>query len=145
MKVVLQRVTTASVAVDKEIVGEIGPGLLAFVGIGHQDTELVVEWMADKTIALRVFEDDAGKMNRSLAEIHGSVLAVSQFTLYGDCRKGRRPSFVDAAQPEHANRLYEYYVQRLRSADVSVKTGVFAANMQVALVNDGPVTMILEK
>uniref|UniRef100_UPI0011CBAE84 D-aminoacyl-tRNA deacylase n=1 Tax=Stieleria maiorica TaxID=2795974 RepID=UPI0011CBAE84 len=145
MKVVLQRVSEASVSVAGEVVGEIGTGFLALVGIGHGDDETVVRWMAEKTAVLRVFEDEAGKMNRSVIDVGGSVLAVSQFTLYGDCRKGRRPAFTDAAPPEVAERLYELYVEELKGQGIGVETGVFAADMKVALVNDGPVTMLLQR
>ena len=145
LKVVLQRVNQASVSVGGQIVGQIGNGFLALVGIGHGDDPTVVQWMAEKTFVLRVFEDEAGKMNRSLADVGGGVLAVSQFTLYGDCRKGRRPAFTDAADPAIAEHLYQLYVDKLRAFGIPVETGVFAADMQVALVNDGPVTMLLEK
>ncbi|QEF96732.1 D-tyrosyl-tRNA(Tyr) deacylase [Stieleria maiorica] len=145
LKVVLQRVSEASVSVAGEVVGEIGTGFLALVGIGHGDDETVVRWMAEKTAVLRVFEDEAGKMNRSVIDVGGSVLAVSQFTLYGDCRKGRRPAFTDAAPPEVAERLYELYVEELKGQGIGVETGVFAADMKVALVNDGPVTMLLQR
>ncbi|WP_235908575.1 D-aminoacyl-tRNA deacylase [Roseiconus nitratireducens] len=142
---VLQRVAQASVSVQGEVIAEIQRGFLALVGIGQEDDPSAVDWMAAKTAVLRVFEDDAGKMNRSIQDIGGSVLAVSQFTLYGDCRKGRRPAFTAAAAPETANRLYQHYVQRLRDHDLHVETGIFAADMQVALINDGPVTMLLER
>jgi D-tyrosyl-tRNA(Tyr) deacylase len=145
LKVVLQRVSQASVMVDGRPVGTIGNGFLALVGIGHGDDDSVVRWMAEKTSVLRVFEDDAGKMNRSVMDVGGSVLAVSQFTLYGDCRKGRRPAFTDAADPPVAKALYELYVDSLRGQGIVVETGVFAADMKVSLVNDGPVTMLLER
>ncbi|MEO1617155.1 MAG: D-aminoacyl-tRNA deacylase [Planctomycetota bacterium] len=145
MKVVLQRVTEASVRVDGETVGEIGAGFLALVGIGKQDDSSVVDWMAEKTAVLRVFEDEAGKMNRSIMDVGGSILVVSQFTLYGDCRKGRRPAFTDAADPADANRLYEQYAARLAEQGIGVEKGIFAADMKVSLVNDGPVTMLLER
>ncbi|MCC9599745.1 D-tyrosyl-tRNA(Tyr) deacylase [Stieleria sp. JC731] len=145
MRVVLQRVTEASVKVDGEVVGQIGQGFVALVGIGQGDDAQVVKWMADKTVQLRVFEDDLGKMNRSLTDVGGAVLAISQFTLYGDCRKGRRPAFTDAAAPELANQLYQQYVSAIRDQAVQVQTGIFAADMKVSLVNDGPVTMILER
>ncbi|MCA9137120.1 MAG: D-tyrosyl-tRNA(Tyr) deacylase [Planctomycetales bacterium] len=145
MKVVLQRVSQASVSVHGERVGEIAVGFLALVGIGHGDNADVVQWMAEKTAVLRVFEDDAGKMNRSVTDIGGSVLAVSQFTLYGDCRKGRRPAFTDAASPSLARELYELYVAKLKGLGIDVQTGVFAADMKVSLINDGPVTMLLER
>lgn len=142
---VLQRVSEASVEVDGKRVGEIEHGFLALVGIGHDDDESTVAWMAQKTAVLRVFEDDAGKMNRSVIDVAGKVLAVSQFTLYGDCRKGRRPAFTDAAEPEHANTLYELYVTKLEEQGIGVEKGIFAADMKVSLINDGPVTMILER
>lgn len=142
---VLQRVNEASVRVDGETVGEIGAGFLALVGIGKQDDSSVVDWMAEKTAVLRVFEDEAGKMNRSIMDVGGSILVVSQFTLYGDCRKGRRPAFTDAADPADANRLYEQYAARLAEQGIGVEKGIFAADMKVSLVNDGPVTMLLER
>ncbi|MCD0458517.1 D-tyrosyl-tRNA(Tyr) deacylase [Roseiconus lacunae] len=145
MRVVLQRVSEASVKVDGEIVGQINHGLVALVGIGHGDDEKIVEWMADKTVQLRVFEDDAGKMNRSLADVSGGVLAISQFTLYGDCRKGRRPAFTAAAAPEVAKQLYEHYVNAIGKHGIEVQTGIFAADMKVSLINDGPVTMLLDR
>jgi D-tyrosyl-tRNA(Tyr) deacylase len=145
VKVVLQRVSEASVVVAGETVGEIGAGFLALVGIGHGDDEALVRWMAEKTAVLRVFEDDHGKMNRSLLDTGGAVLAISQFTLYGDCRKGRRPAFTDAASPDRAKALYEKYVDDLKEQGIAVQTGIFAADMNVSLVNDGPVTMLLER
>lgn len=145
MRVVLQRVSEASVKVDGEIVGQINHGFVALVGIGHGDDEKIVEWMADKTVQLRVFEDNAGKMNRSLADVSGGVLAISQFTLYGDCRKGRRPAFTAAAAPEVAKQLYEHYVSAIGKHGIEVQTGIFAADMKVSLINDGPVTMLLDR
>ncbi len=145
MRVVLQRVSNASVTVDGQIVGQIGHGLLALVGIGHGDTEKQVRWMADKTAELRIFEDDQGKMNRSVLDVGGSALVVSQFTLLGDCRKGRRPAFTGAAVPELANALYMRYADLLADRGINVQRGIFAADMKVALVNDGPVTMILDR
>ncbi|MEM6472639.1 MAG: D-aminoacyl-tRNA deacylase [Planctomycetota bacterium] len=145
MKVVLQRVSEASVKVDGTIVGQIGAGFLALVGIGKEDDEGTIDWMAEKTTVLRVFRDDAGKMNLSIRDVQGSVLAVSQFTLYGDCRKGRRPAFTDAADPAIAERLYERYVAKLEEQGIAVQTGVFAADMKVSLINDGPVTLLLER
>ncbi|OYP30397.1 MULTISPECIES: D-aminoacyl-tRNA deacylase [Rhodopirellula] len=145
MRVVLQRVTEASVKVDGAIVGQIQHGFMALVGIGQGDNESVVQWMADKTAQLRVFEDEAGKMNRSIIESGGAVLAISQFTLYGDCRKGRRPAFTDAAAPDVANELYQRYVAMVRQHGIEVETGIFAADMKVSLVNDGPVTILLER
>ena len=145
MRIVLQRVTSASVRVDGEIVGDIRRGLLALVGVGKDDTEAEARWLADKTVALRIFPDDEGKMNRSLTDIGGAALVVSQFTLLGDCRKGRRPSFIDAAHPELADRLYRYYADALAKRGVQVESGVFAADMQVSLVNDGPVTILIDR
>ena len=145
MRVVLQRVSSASVTVDDQLVGQIGHGLLALVGIGHGDTEKQVRWLADKTAELRIFEDDQGKMNRSVLDVGGSALVVSQFTLLGDCRKGRRPAFTEAAAPELANALYTRYADLLADRGIDVQRGTFAADMKVALVNDGPVTMILDR
>lgn len=145
MRVVLQRVSSASVTVDDQLVGQIGHGLLALVGIGHGDTETQVRWLADKTAELRIFEDDQGKMNRSVLDVGGSALVVSQFTLLGDCRKGRRPAFTEAAAPDLANALYTRYADLLADRGIDVQRGTFAADMKVALVNDGPVTMILDR
>lgn len=145
MRVVLQRVREASVAVDGRVVGSIGPGFLLLVGFTAGDGDDAVAWMADKVVGLRVFNDAEGKMNRSLAEVGGSVLVVSQFTLYGDTSRGRRPSFIDAAPPELAAPLYERFADALRARGTTVATGVFGAVMDVALVNDGPVTLILER
>lgn len=144
MRAVIQRVSRASVAIDGELVGSIGPGLLVLLGVTHDDTPAKAAWLADKIVNLRIFADDEGKMNRSLLESDGSVLAVSQFTLYGDSQKGRRPSFIAAARPELANPLYERFVHALMEHGVPVQTGRFGAMMQVELVNDGPVTLILE-
>ena len=144
MKVVLQRVSEAMVTVEGRIAGRIGRGLMLLVGVGQEDTERDLEWMADKLAGLRIFEDDAGKMNLSVEDVEGAVLSVSQFTLYGDCRKGRRPSFMDAARPETAEKLYDQFNERLRSKGLRVETGVFGAMMDVSLVNDGPVTLILD-
>ena len=144
MRVVIQRVSEASVTVDQKTVGAIGQGLMVLLGVAQGDTSQEAKSLAEKTAGLRIFEDDAGKMNRSVEEISGSLLVVSQFTLLGDCRKGRRPGFTDAAPPELADQLYEEYVATLRSRGVNVATGVFRADMQVALVNDGPVTMLLD-
>ncbi len=144
MRVVIQRVSEASVTVDQKTVGAIGQGLMVLLGVAQGDTSQEAKSLAEKTAGLRIFEDDAGKMNRSVEEIGGSLLVVSQFTLLGDCRKGRRPGFTDAAPPELADQLYEEYVAALRSRGVNVATGVFRADMQVALVNDGPVTMLLD-
>ena len=144
MRAVIQRVSEASVTVDQKTVGAIGQGLMVLLGVAQGDTSQEAKSLAEKTAGLRIFEDDAGKMNRSVEEIGGSLLVVSQFTLLGDCRKGRRPGFTDAAPPELADQLYEEYVATLRSRGVNVATGVFRADMQVALVNDGPVTMLLD-
>ena len=144
MRVVIQRVSEASVTVDQQTVGAIGQGLMVLLGVAQGDTSQEAKSLAEKTAGLRIFEDDAGKMNRSVEEIGGSLLVVSQFTLLGGCRKGRRPGFTDAAPPELADQLYEEYVAVLRSRGVNVATGVFRADMQVALVNDGPVTMLLD-
>lgn len=122
----------------------IGPGLLVLLGVTHEDTREGADYLVEKTAHLRIFADDAGKMNRGVKDVGGAILVVSQFTLYGDCRKGRRPSFDAAAPPEHAQDLYEYFVERLRTHNLQVETGVFQATMQVSLVNDGPVTFILE-
>lgn len=144
MKIVLQRVTRASVEVAEETVGSIGSGFLLLLGVTHRDSRSDADFLAEKTAHLRVFSDDAGKMNRSVQDVGGAILVVSQFTLYGDCRKGRRPGFDAAAPPEQARILYEYFVERLKTYNVRVETGVFQASMKVSLVNDGPVTFILE-
>ena len=144
MRAVVQRVTSASVEVGGEIVGRIDQGLMVLLGVGQQDDEQDARYLADKVSGLRIFEDADGKMNLAIEDISGSILAVSQFTLYGDCRKGRRPGFSDAAPPERANALYEYFVACLREKGLGVATGIFQADMQVSLVNDGPVTMLLD-
>jgi len=144
MRAVIQRVSRAKVTVTGEITGEIGRGLLVLLGVGQQDTEASAEYLADKAIGLRIFEDDAGKMNRSVADIGGAVLVVSQFTLYGDVRKGKRPSFDDAAPPQKARGLYEHFVERIRAAGLRCETGRFQEMMTVELVNDGPVTILLD-
>jgi D-tyrosyl-tRNA(Tyr) deacylase len=145
MRIVLQRVSRAKVTVDGRVTGEIGRGLLLLAGFADGDTDDALAWMADKVVGLRIFPDDEGKMNRSVEEIGGGLLVVSQFTLYGDTRKGRRPSFVDAARPEAAIPLYERFLQMLRATGRPVQTGEFGAMMDVELVNDGPVTLILER
>ncbi|HTZ81930.1 MAG TPA: D-aminoacyl-tRNA deacylase [Candidatus Acidoferrales bacterium] len=144
MRAVVQRVSRAKVTVNGSIAGEIGLGLLVLLGVGHQDTEGDVQYLADKIAGLRVFEDEAGKMNRSVCDAGGSILAVSQFTLYGDVRRGKRPSFDDAAPPDHARRLYELFVERIRIAGLRCETGRFQEMMQVELVNEGPVTILLD-
>jgi D-aminoacyl-tRNA deacylase len=144
MRAVVQRVSSASVTVDGEIVGEIGKGFLVLLGVAGDDTQQDVNYLANKVAGLRVFEDDDGKMNLALADVGGGVLVVSQFTLYGDCRKGRRPSFVAAAPPEHAEALYRSFVAELRGQGIPVETGRFQVHMDVALVNDGPVTLLLD-
>jgi D-aminoacyl-tRNA deacylase len=145
MRVVLQRVSRASVSVAGGVTGRIGRGLLLLVGFRAGDDEDTLRWMVDKVAELRIFPDDAGKMNRSLREVGGALLIVSQFTLYGDTRKGRRPSFVDAAPPEIAIPLYDRFVDLARQAGIPVGTGEFGAMMEVELVNDGPVTLVLER
>lgn len=144
MKVVVQRVSQASVSVQNEVVGEIGCGLLILVGVGREDSESDAKWLAEKCATLRIFEDEQGKMNRSVQDCQGSVLIVSQFTLYGDCRKGRRPSFVQAADPESGNRLYEFFCTEIRKLEIPVATGQFQAQMAVSLVNQGPVTILID-
>lgn len=144
MRAVVQRVASASVLVDGRVVGQIGRGSLVLLGVGVGDGETDAEYLAEKVLNLRIFPDDAGSMNRSLVEIGGELLVVSQFTLLGDARKGRRPSFIDAAPPEEANRLYRHYVERARASGLRVEEGVFRATMAVALVNDGPVTILLD-
>ncbi len=144
MRAVLQRVTRASVEVEGAIVGRIGPGWLVLLGVARGDADADADWMAEKVAGLRAFEDDQGKMNRSVAEAGGAVLVVSQFTLLGDCRGGRRPSFTDAAPPDEAERLYRRIADRLAAMGLEVATGVFRAMMKVELVNDGPVTLLLD-
>ena len=144
MRAVVQRVTRASVTVEGETVGAIERGLMVLLGVATGDTQRDAAYLADKTAALRIFEDDAGKMNRAVGDIGGRLLVVSQFTLLGDCRKGRRPGFSAAAPPELADQLYREYVAALKSQGLAVATGVFQADMQVELVNDGPVTFLLD-
>lgn len=146
MRVLIQRVTSASVTAQGKVLGRIGRGLLAFVGIAPSDGETHVRWMCEKIARLRIFEDEAGKMNRSVSEVGGGILLVSQFTLYGDASAGNRPSFTGAAKPATAEPLYEEMIRYLReTAGAPVETGSFGAAMQVALVNDGPVTILLER
>jgi len=144
MRAVVQRVSRAKVTVHGEITGEIGPGLLVLLGVGTGDSRAGADYLADKTIGLRIFEDPAGKMNLSVVDIGGAVLAVSQFTLYGDVRRGKRPSFDGAAPPQLARELYEYFVERIRVAGLRCETGRFQEMMQVELVNEGPVTILLD-
>ena len=146
MRAVVQRVAKASVTVDGEVVGEIDRGFMVLLGVTHSDGEEQAQWLADKVAGLRVFEDDEGKMNRSLLDVGGSALVVSQFTLYGNCRKGRRPSFTGAARPEVAEPLCERFVEFLREAGIGrVESGVFGAHMMVEIHNDGPVTLIIDR
>ncbi|HHZ20259.1 MAG TPA: D-tyrosyl-tRNA(Tyr) deacylase [Firmicutes bacterium] len=144
MRAVIQRVTQAQVFVGTELVGEIGPGFLILLGVGEGDTQADAAYLAEKTVNLRVFEDSEGKMNRSLLEVSGEALVVSQFTLYGDCRKGRRPSFSQAADPQLGERLYQAYCDLIKGYGINVQQGRFRAYMQVKLVNDGPVTLLLD-
>ncbi len=144
MRAVVQRVSRAKVSVNEQISGEIGLGLLVLLGVGHEDSEDDAAYLAEKIAGLRIFEDKDGKMNRSVQDVGGSVLAVSQFTLYGDVRRGKRPSFDAAAPPEHARRLYEFFVERIRGAGLRCETGRFQEMMQVKLVNEGPVTILLD-
>lgn len=144
MRACVQRVHKASVNVEEEIVGQIGRGLLVLLGVGQEDEDQDARQMAERICRLRIFEDDEGKMNRSLVDIGGEMLVVSQFTLFGDCRKGRRPSFTQAAPPEMAERLYETFVAATGVLGIAVATGTFRAHMDVALVNDGPVTLLMD-
>jgi len=144
MKLVIQRVTNASVTVENEIVGEIGKGFLVLLGVGPEDTESEADFLVQKLIKLRIFEDENGKMNLSLKDVNGQLLIVSQFTLYADCSGGNRPSFVNAAKPEKANELYEYFIKKCKEQDIKVEHGIFGADMKVELLNDGPVTIVLE-
>ena len=144
MRAVVQRVSSASVAVDGQTVAAIERGFLVLLGVANGDTDREAEWLAEKIAGLRIFEDEAGKMNLSVQDIGGAILVVSQFTLLADCRKGRRPGFTDAAPPAEADRLYQVFVSALRKSNTPVETGVFQAHMDVSLVNDGPVTVILD-
>ena len=144
MRAVLQRVTGASVVVEGAEVGRIGTGWLVLLGVARSDLDADADWMADKVANVRAFEDDAGKMNRSALDVGGAVLVISQFTLLGDCRTGRRPGFIEAAEPAEADRLYRRFHERVAAAGLTVATGVFRAQMQVELVNDGPVTLLLD-
>jgi len=144
MRAVVQRVAEASVRVDGEVVGRIGAGLMILLGVGQGDTEAEADYLAEKVLHLRVFPDEAGQMNLSVLDTHGELLAVSQFTLYGDARRGRRPGYSSAAGPEEANRLYRHFVGRLKESGLRVEEGVFRAMMDVSLVNRGPVTLLLD-
>ncbi|MFO7963623.1 MAG: D-aminoacyl-tRNA deacylase [Desulfobacterales bacterium] len=144
MRAVIQRVEKSSVRVNEKPIGTIGNGLMVLLGVGREDGFADVRYLCDKIVNLRIFEDDRGKMNRSLVEIGGEMLVVSQFTLYGDCRKGRRPSFTAAAEPEKANDLYEQFVSCVKKNGIAVQTGRFQAVMSVCIVNDGPVTLIID-
>ncbi|MBK8936019.1 MAG: D-tyrosyl-tRNA(Tyr) deacylase [Chloroflexi bacterium] len=145
MRALLQRVSRAQVSVAGEVVGAIGPGFVVLLGVTHNDTAAEADWLANKIAGIRLFEDAEGKMNAALADIDGAVLVVSQFTLYGDARKGRRPSFTDAARPEHAEPLVDYFVEQLRRHGLIVATGIFGAAMNVEIHNDGPVTLMVER
>jgi len=144
MKILLQRVTQSQVDVDNQTVGKISNGFLVLLGVGQGDTTLHAGSLVEKIIKLRIFEDEDGKMNKDITEVGGEMLVVSQFTLYANCKKGNRPSFVEAAPPDEAKKLYEYFVKKIKEKGISVATGQFAAHMYVELVNDGPVTLILE-
>ena len=144
MRAVLTRVTSASVTIDGQVVGQIGKGFLILLGVGPEDDESTCRYLAEKALGLRIFEDENGKMNLGLSDVGGQVLVVSQFTLYGNCRKGRRPSFTDAANPELGNRLYEQFLRECEKLGFPPQHGIFGADMQVASVNDGPVTLILD-
>jgi D-tyrosyl-tRNA(Tyr) deacylase len=144
MRACVQRVSEAHVTVEGAETGRIGRGLVVLLGVGHNDGDDEARWLAEKIVGLRVFEDDAGKMNLSLADVGGEMLVISQFTLYGDCRRGRRPSFTDAAPPELAERLYEAFASEVRKTGVGVGTGRFREHMMVSLVNDGPVTLWID-
>ena len=144
MKTVIQRVTNANVVVDDKVVGEIKKGLVVLLGVCDEDTYETVERIVKKIINLRIFTDENDKMNLSLKDIGGEILVISQFTLYADCRKGNRPSFTDAGKPEHANKLYEYFIEKVKKYEIGVQHGIFGAHMEVSLTNDGPVTIVLE-
>jgi len=144
MRLVIQRVSEASVIVNESTIGSIRTGLAVFIGIGQQDTEADANYLIDKLLGLRIFPDENGKMNRSIEDAGGSLLLVSQFTLYGDCRRGRRPSFDRAAPPERAQSLYRYFVESARQGPVPVETGIFQASMRVRIINEGPVTLLID-
>lgn len=144
MRVVLQRTSNAEVAVSEKVIGKIDFGFVALVGVTHEDTEEDIDYLVNKTVNLRIFEDENNKMNLSLKDVGGSILSVSQFTLYGDCKKGRRPNFMQAAKPDFAKEMYEKWNEKLRLAGIHVETGQFGAMMDVSLTNDGPVTILLD-
>ena len=144
MKFVIQRVSNASVEVDKKIVGKINQGFLVLIGITNSDTKETADILISKLLKLRIFEDENGKMNLSIKDVNGSLLLVSQFTLYASCKKGNRPDFLNAAKPDYANELYEYIIDRCKNENIEVQTGIFGAEMKVSLLNDGPVTIILD-
>ena len=144
MRAVIQRVSSCSVTISNQLISRIGPGLLVLLGVAREDEPADADWLADKVAGLRIFEDENGKMNRSLMNSNVEMMVVSQFTLYGDCRKGRRPSFVAAAPPETAEKLYLYFADRMRGMGIRVQTGQFRAMMAVSLVNDGPVTLVVD-
>ncbi len=144
MKIIVQRVKNSSVEIDGKINGQIEKGFMVLVGFCKSDTSQVIEKLVEKLIHLRIFEDEQGKMNLSLKDVNGSILSISQFTLYADCKKGRRPSFIDAASPEIAIPLYDYFNECIRKQGITVETGIFGADMKVSLINDGPVTIILD-
>lgn len=143
MKIVVQRVSKAEVKINDKIVGKANKGLLLFVGFSKEDEEEDLKYFADKILNLRIFEDISGKMNLSVSEINGDILSVSQFTLYGDIKKGRRPSFIEAAEPEKANKLYEKFNDQLKKSGLNIETGIFGGDMKVSLINDGPVTILM--
>lgn len=145
MKIVIQRVANAQVEVDKKVVGKIGKGFLVLVGVTHEDTKENADYLVKKLCKLRIFTDENDKMNLSLKDVNGELLIVSQFTLYANCKDGNRPSFVEAAKPEQANELYEYFCSECEKNDIKVEKGIFGADMKVSLLNDGPVTIIIEK
>lgn len=143
MKIVVQRVSKAEVKIDDKIIGKANKGLLLFVGFSKDDEEKDLKYFVDKILNLRIFEDESGKMNLSVSEINGDILSVSQFTLYGDIKKGRRPSFIEAAEPEKANKLYEKFNDQLKKSGLNIETGIFGGDMKVSLINDGPVTILM--
>ncbi len=145
MRLLIQRVAAAEVRIDGEVVGRAGRGLCLFLGVASGDSTADADYLAEKAVHLRIFEDAAGKLNRSVSDLRGEILVVSEFTLYGDCGKGRRPSFAGAAPPEKARELYEYFIEKLQASGLRVATGRFQATMAVSLVNDGPVTLMLER